>query len=196
MALDDFIESLSEVEIGEERKPTLNSIASFIRQKKNEDLSVQLNFICTHNSRRSQLAQVWCFVLSRYHNLSIQTFSGGVEVTAFNENAVRALQEIGISINKSVGSNPVYSIDYKGDTLKCFSKLYDDTINPKENFAAIMTCDHADQNCPYIPGVAQRISLTYQDPKISDGSGQEREAYGACSQLIAAELNYVMKQLK
>jgi len=41
------------------RKTVLQPLIDYIQSKVKNNLSINLNFICTHNSRRSQLAQVW-----------------------------------------------------------------------------------------------------------------------------------------
>ena len=41
--------------------------------------SPQLNFICTHNSRRSHLGQIWAAIAGAYYNVDVATFSGGTE---------------------------------------------------------------------------------------------------------------------
>lgn len=45
--------------IATERKKNLLPLVDFIQNKVTNKQAVMLNFICTHNSRRSHLAQVW-----------------------------------------------------------------------------------------------------------------------------------------
>ena len=60
------------------RTSSLMSVSKYIRKKSINKNKVNLVFICTHNSRRSQLAQVWSYVASKYYKLdNIMTFSGG-----------------------------------------------------------------------------------------------------------------------
>lgn len=68
-------------------------------------------------------------------------------------------------------SNPIYAIKFSKNTLPIigFSKKYDHPFNPKSEFDAILTCSRADGGCPFIAGAEKRISITYEDPKISDG---------------------------
>ena len=54
-----------------------------------------------------------------------------------------------------------------------------------------MTCSNADQSCPMVEGMAERISLMYNDPKISDGTPQESDAYDERSLQIAAEMHVI-----
>ena len=78
------------------------------------------------------------------------------------------MQDAGFSILKTKdGENPIYEVRY-ADGVKpviAFSKKYNDAFNPVKDFAAIMTCSHADENCPLVLGASARIALTYDDPK-------------------------------
>lgn len=152
---------------------------------------VHLNFICTHNSRRSQFAQVWCHVVQKWLGIDVaESYSGGTEVTACNELTIKALKRAGLSSESTGSDNPHYTInDTELDlNLSLWSKVYDDPANSSERFAAVMTCDHADQNCPYIPGAAIRIPLTYTDPKYADGTEEEDLAYDRTCAIIATDM--------
>ena len=186
--------------ISKERKSVLKKIASYIQNKKDNNLETKLVYICTHNSRRSHFGQVWAAVAAHYYHVKgITTYSGGTEVTAFNPNAINALQEQGFVIkdrdeNKT---NPTFHVHYTDDLYStCFSKVYDDEINPKENFAAIMTCGSAEANCPFIPNCELRIATTYNDPKASDNTPQQNEIYYNRSKEIATEIFYVFSLIK
>jgi arsenate reductase len=187
-------------EIPDDRKSILRDLTKFIKEKQNAGKNVSLNFICTHNSRRSHIAQIWAQAAAHYYSVgNVTTFSGGTEATAFNPRAVNAMKQAGfdISIIKD-GKNPVYNVMFSQDTppLTIFSKKYDDESNPKKDFAAIMTCSHADENCPFIPGATIRIALTYNDPKDFDGTPQEAEMYSQRVQEIGREILYAFSQVK
>jgi len=179
--------------IPEERKTILSRIGQYIQSKKDRQMPVNLVYICTHNSRRSHFGQIWAAVAASYYGFSnIQTFSGGTEATAFNKSAIEALRYTGFEISQQGQSeNPKYNVGY-GDnkSCTCFSKMYDDAVNPQEKFAAIMTCCDAEENCPFIPGVELRIGTTYEDPKAFDGTPQEAEKYLERSNQIALETLY------
>lgn len=196
-ALSQFIEKrLSEMDdIPEARKDVLHTLASYITEEKKKNGTVLLVFICTHNSRRSHISQIWAATAAAYYGLNkIRCFSGGTEATSFNLKAVAALERAGFWIEHPGGDNPHYLVTFsdKGDYLECFSKRYDDPANPKDRFAAIMTCSHADENCPYLPG-AYRIVLTYEDPGAADGLPEESRVYDGRVRQIATELLYAMK---
>lgn len=77
----------------------------------------------------------------------------------------------------------------------CFSKTFDDPANPDKNFAAIMTCSDADENCPLVPGTSFRKAVTYRDPKESDGTDHEMETYDERCRQIATEMFYMMSRV-
>ena len=185
--------------IPNERKILLSKISSFIQERKNKNQEINLVYVCTHNSRRSHFGQIWSAVAANYFHLkNVNTFSGGTEATAFNQNAINALTSVGFEIEKLNDSdNPHYSVKFGlADKTICFSKTVDDKANPTANFAAIMTCSDADQNCPFIPGVDLRIGTTYDDPKAFDGTELQDKMYNERSIQIATECLYVFSQIK
>ena len=187
-------------EIPSERKQLLGKISSYIQTKKDKNEPIQLIYVCTHNSRRSHFGQIWAAVAVEFYTIeNVSTFSGGTEATAFNINAINALKEIGFEIQtKSESSNPVFEVkfsEFSNPTI-CFSKVYDDAFNPTTNFAAIMTCGDAEENCPFIPGVELRIATTYNDPKEFDGTPQQDEKYRERSLQIALETLYIFSLIK
>lgn len=199
--LEVYIESISkEVHlIPEKRKELLAKLASYIREKSANGNPVALNFICTHNSRRSHLSQIWAATAVNYYGLdNISTYSGGTEATAFNPRAVAAMERAGFQIENPGGSNPHYRVSFSSNVtaLECFSKTFDDPFNPKKGFAAIMTCSDADENCPFIPGVELRLPLTYNDPKEADDTPEETAKYDERVRQIGREVFYAMQLVK
>jgi arsenate reductase len=180
------------------RKNQLKQLANYIHQKRSAQEPVRLNFICTHNSRRSHLSQIWAATTAAYLGLDgIQTYSGGTEATAFNPRAVAALERAGFQIEDPGGDNPHYRVSFSSEaaSLECFSKTFDDPFNPEKDFAAIMTCSDADENCPFIPGAEFRLPLTYEDPKAADGTTEEAARYDERVRQIGRELFYAMDQV-
>jgi arsenate reductase len=178
-----------------QRKHILETIASFISGKLFNKQVAFLIFICTHNSRRSHIAQVWAQTAAAYYDIpNIKTYSGGTEATAFNPRAVDALRKIGFKITPTTNdSNPRYAVEYSDQhrPFMVFSKKYNDAENPTHDFAAIMTCTHADENCPVVPGASVRVSLPYDDPKDFDGTSLESIKYTERSLEIGREILYV-----
>lgn len=196
--IESFRKSLNSELISMERKAILQELIDYIRAKRTDNQEVNLNFICTHNSRRSQLSQVWAQVAAWYYDIPIKSMSGGVEVTAFNERAVQSLERMGFHIQHPEGENPRYQVTFSEDAppVICFSKLFDDPANEADYFTAVMTCSHADENCPFIPGTEQRIAVRYEDPKAFDDTPEESTKYDERSAQIATEMFYVFSNIQ
>ncbi len=182
-----------------DRIEVLTKIAEYVSLKKQQNVPVQLVYICTHNSRRSHLGQIWSAVAANYYSIeNVYTYSGGTEATAFHPNAISALKSQGFVIStEERSSNPLYKVEFARDGYtNCFSKVYDHDLNPKSEFAAIMTCSDAEENCPFIPGVEFKIGTTYDDPKAFDGTPEESDKYQERSLQIALECLYVFSLVK
>ncbi|RDI49533.1 arsenate-mycothiol transferase ArsC [Flavobacterium glaciei] len=186
--------------IPEERKKVLQPLIDFIQVKATNSETIRLNLICTHNSRRSHLSQVWAQTAAAYYNIkNVYSYSGGTEATALFPMAAQALEQSGFRIGTIArGNNPIYAIKYGENEhpIIGFSKKYDDEFNPKSEFAAIMTCSQADGGCPFIAGAEQRFPITYDDPKAFDNTPQQAEKYLERSLQIATEMCYVFSQIK
>lgn len=185
--------------ISSERKEVLDRLVQFIQLKVNEKKQIRMNFICTHNSRRSHLSQVWAQTMAHhFHIKNVFCYSGGTESTALFPMVAETLMNVGFKVKKlSENSNPVYSIKYAENEhpIIGFSKKFDDDFNPKEGFAAIMTCSQADEGCPFVSGAEKRIALTFEDPKLFDNTPQQTQKYQERSLQIANELFYVFSKI-
>jgi arsenate reductase len=194
--LDAHIKQLPKrVSVSAKRQKLLKDLAAFISDKLDRDEIAELVFICTHNSRRSILAQAWAAAAAHYHGLeNVLTFSGGTEVTAFHPNAMAALERAGFRIDKLGGKNPVQLVKFADshNGVQCFSKKYSDKYNPNSGFCAIMTCAQADDACPVVFGMKKRVSLPYQDPKEADGTPEEVMVYDERSNQIGMEMFFLM----
>lgn len=198
--IEKIIQSLQFKTISGERKSILQPLVDFIQNKVYNQEDIRLNLICTHNSRRSHLSQVWAQTAAAYYNIkNVFCYSGGTEATALYPMAAQTLEQSGFKISViAAGNNPIYSIKYAENTHPVigFSKKYDDEFNPKSEFAAIMTCSQADGGCPFIAGADKRIPITYEDPKAFDNTPQQAEKYQERSLQIATEMLYVFSQIK
>lgn len=185
--------------IPEDRKKLLAKITSYIVLKQKENATINLVYICTHNSRRSHFGQIWAKVAAEYYGIQhISTYSGGTEATAFNLNAINALKRVGFKIESDTeNNNPHYKVFYDEQSafIDCFSKVYDHPKNPQKKFAAIMTCSDAEENCPFIPGVELRIGTTYDDPKAFDNTEFQEAKYDERCRQIALETFYVFSKV-
>jgi arsenate reductase (thioredoxin) len=186
-------------ELPQERKELLLKLSAYIRQKQDAKLSTKLVFICTHNSRRSHIAQIWAQAAATHYGIKeVYTYSGGTEATAFNPNAVQAMQQAGFNIVKNDDStNPKYTITFsdKSVPLQVWSKAFDDKANPSESFCAIMTCTDADENCPFVPGTDLKLAVTYNDPKASDGTPDQEQVYLERARQIGTEILFAFSKV-
>lgn len=187
-------------EIPAERKAQLDDLALYVYETMQQDQRTSLTFICTHNSRRSHMAQLWAAAGAAYYGIeNVHCFSGGTEATAFNPSAIDALERAGFKITKiQVGKNPVYEASWhsSGKSFRMYSKKYDDHANPAKDFAAVMVCSDADKNCPYVAGATTRLAIPYEDPKAFDGTPSESAMYDERCRQIAIEMLYTMRQVK
>ena len=194
------IKGFDESGLSKERKSIVQPLIDYIQDKVNRKETIRLNFICTHNSRRSHLSQVWAQTMASYFNIkNVYCYSGGTEATALFPKVAETLQNVGFKILKiSEGKNPVYTIKYSdnGNPIIGFSKTFDSDFNPKSSYAAIMTCSHAEENCPFIAGAEKRIPITYDDPKAFDNTSQQAEKYMERSMQIANEMFYVFSKIR
>ena len=199
--LKEFIESCQKDfdNISHERKEKLEILSKFI-QDNISDSTLNLIFICIHNSRRSHLSQVWAQVAAHHYGFNnVYCYSGGTEVTAMYPAIAKTLIDQGLNVvTIAEGKNPVYSIKYSENAhpIVGFSKLFDDSFNPQSDFGAVMVCSAADKNCPFIATAAQRILVPFEDPKAFDDTPQQKEKYAERSKQIATELLYTFSLVK
>ncbi|MDA8886423.1 protein-tyrosine-phosphatase [Bacteroidia bacterium] len=194
-----FISNLYESQPEKERVEKLDVLVKYIQEQKDGGETIKLNFICTHNSRRSHLCQVWAKTMASFYAIDdVRCYSGGTEATAAYPVIIRTLKNTGFDVT-SLGEdqNPTYKLRFDKEMcpMTLFSKTYDNEHNPNSDFAAVMTCNDADQNCPIIPN-STRISLPYVDPKVSDGTDKQKEVYAERSKQIATEMKYVFSKIK
>lgn len=198
--IENVINTLNFESISEDRKIVLQPLVDFIQTKASNGLEIRLNLICTHNSRRSHLSQVWAQTAAAHYNIkNVFCYSGGTEATAMFPMAAKTLAKQGFQIKTiAEGNNPVYAIKYSENAhpIIGFSKTFDDDFNPQSEFAAILTCSSADQGCPFIAGAEVRIPITFEDPKAFDNTPQQAEKYEERSVQIATEMFYVFSQIK
>ena len=112
-------------------------------------------FLCTGNSCRSQMAEGFARTL---RSNDMEAYSAGIEKHGLNPLAVKAMAEAGVDISgyssKTVDELPVTEFDY-----------------------IITLCGHANENCPYFPGKAQRIHAGFDDPPaLAKDARSEEEA--------------------
>ncbi len=191
---------IKEITVPKDRKDVLQTLVEYIQNKVNANEEIRLNFICTHNSRRSHLSQIWAQTMAFQFGIkNVFCYSGGTEATALFPKVAETLSHQGFEIQKiSQEQNPVYAIkfDENQHSIMGFSKTYFDDFNPKSNFGAIMTCNNADEGCPMVFGAEARFPIKYDDPKAFDGTDLMNEKYAERSLQIASEMYFVFSQIK
>jgi len=192
--LDSLIKNLDFAIIPTRRKILLQELASFIQAKHDVNDRINLTCICTHNSRRSHLTQIWTKLAGVYYRIrKVNSYSGGTEATAVHPQIIDTLLTQGFEITKlSESANPVYALrfDKVSPPLVLFSKVYDHHFNPSQNFMALMTCSDADIKCPIVHGSDAKIALPFEDPKRADNNADIKKIYLDTSLEIAREILY------
>lgn len=187
-------------QIAPARRETLRELTRYIVDTRRAGKPVRLTFVCTHNSRRSHLSQVWARVAAEQYGIAnVQTYSGGTETTAFNPRAVAALDRAGVRIEKTTDDdNPIYHVSYAENLppITCFSKVYSQAPNPRKDFCVVMTCDQADKACPIVEGATTRVALPFEDPKKFDGTKEESAKYDERCAQIAREMLFAFSEAK
>jgi arsenate reductase len=197
--IDELISTLDVETISEKRKETVQPLIGFIQSKVNDRQEIRITFICSHNSRRSHLAQVWAQTLAAYFDIeNVVCYSGGTEATEMVPMIAKTFRNSGFEVKIiSKEENPVYSIKYGENEHPVigFSKKLNDGFNPKSEFAAVMVCSQADKNCPFVAGAELRIPIPYEDPKVFDNTPQQAEKYKEANLRIANEMHYVFSKI-
>jgi hypothetical protein len=186
--------------VSAERRVVLGEITADIVAQLKSGKPAQLTFICTHNSRRSHMSQIWSQTAAYYYGLdNIHAFSGGTEATACNCRTVAAMRRAGFDIeDATAGDNPIYVVRYAEDrpAIRAYSKLYNADGNPKRDFIALMTCSVADRTCPVVKGASSRYAIHYVDPRLCDDLPTETTAYNERCREIAREMFYIMSEVR
>jgi len=186
--------------ISDERKKYILEMGDYVIQKRVAKQKCNLLFICTSNSRRSHMAQIWAYTASLYYGIdSIETFSGGTEAYKVNINAINAMRRAGITASSNrIGDNPIWTIGIgkNAGQLLIYSKKYANAQNPKSNFGAFMVCSEADKSCPTIEGADIRIGLSFEDPKYYDDTPSQNQKYDERCYQIAAEMFFMFDYVK
>lgn len=196
-SINTFIESLGKNTLSNERQNLLQALVIYILGQIGNKQPIQLIFICTHNSRRSQMTEVWAQMAAQYFQIPAHCFSGGTVTSEVHSNTIRTLADTGFKISKSNGSNPKYKVYFseQHQPIILTSKLYNDPLNPKEGFAAVMTCADADESCPIVLGATARIPVLYEDPGKWDHTELEKIKYSDLNIQIASEIFWVFEKV-
>ncbi len=113
---------------------------------------IRILFVCTHNSARSQMAEV---VLRRRGGEAFEVHSAGTEVSRVNPLTLRVLSDAGY------------------DTSVLRSKSVTEFLGQSFDYV-ITVCDRARVSCPVFPGRAESLHWGYDDPSEAQGTEEER----------------------
>jgi arsenate reductase len=198
--LSQTLEIISKISVPDERKEVLQPLIDYIQNKVTTNQEIRLNFICTHNSRRSHLSQIWAQTMAFQFPIDkVFCYSGGTEATAMFPKVAETLIKQGFQVDKiNETNNPIYEVKFDENQapIICFSKTYGDDFNPKTSFGAIMTCNNADEGCPMVFGAEARFAIKYNDPTVFDGTELMDAKYAERSIEIASEMYYVFSKIK
>ena len=187
-------------QIPADRQKELRKLALYVKSQLAANETPQLTFICTHNSRRSHLAPTWAQTAAAYYDVpGIKTYSGGIQVTACNIRTVwtHATRRLlgGRKQWRDESGLPNTVFRFRRTIARLF-QIVQSRWQPTNHYAAIMTCDNADKNCPVVEGSSLRVGVHYVDPKDSDGKPEEEATYDERCHQIAREMFYFMSLVK
>lgn len=116
---------------------------------------LNLLFLCTGNSCRSQMAEGWA---RKFKSYRYNVYSAGLEKHGLNLNAVKVMAEQGVDISS-----------HYSKTLDDLKDITFDTV--------VTVCGHADETCPVFPGNVRKIHYGFEDPpKLAAQAASEEEA--------------------
>jgi arsenate reductase len=130
-------------------------------------------FLCTGNSCRSQMAEGWARALK---GDVIEAYSAGIETHGLNPNAVKVMAEAGVDISKQTSKNVNTLLDVPFDFV-------------------VTVCGHANENCPFFPGDAKVVHVGFQDPPAMAKLVEGEEEKLACYRRVRDEIRAFVESL-
>jgi len=112
---------------------------------------MNIMFLCTGNSCRSQIAEGWARQLG---DDSITVQSAGIEAHGKNPRAIAVMQQAGIDISGQESTRVTDAMLDAADLV-------------------VTVCGHADEQCPVLPSGTQKIHWPLEDPARASGSEAE-----------------------
>ena len=180
-----FFSRIDSFNPNQKRKKRLDNIASVINENLNKTRSIV--FLCTHNSRRSQICEVWGKVFAEIYRKKININSAGAFKTVVHSQVYESIVKCGLIVNNKK------EIFFDKKKFKLNSKTTD-SITMK-NFIAVMTCSDAEKSCPHDPKSIRNIKMFFNDPRIYDETDKMSREYLKTTTYIAEELNYIFKNI-
>ena len=180
-----FFSRIDSFNPNQKRKKRLDNIASVINENLNKTRSIV--FLCTHNSRRSQICEVWGKVFAEIYRKKININSAGAFKTVVHSQVYESIVKCGLIVNNKK------EIFFDKKKFKLNSKTTD-SITMK-NFIAVMTCSDTEKSCPHDSRSVRNIKMFFNDPRIYDETDKMSREYLKTTTYIAEELNYIFKNI-
>ena len=179
------------------RRSHLGVVAGMLRAELRRRPALEVMFICTHNSRRSQMSQAWTTAIAHALGLQLTVSSGGTGPTGVHRSVSRALREHGFEVDETSPESCRWLVEFApgAPPIELWSKRWDAAGNPRQNFVTIANCAAAEESCPTIPGALGRLAMLYEDPKVSDGTERELETYLSVCRQIGMEISWVLGEV-
>lgn len=130
-------------------------------------------FLCTGNSCRSQMAEGWARALK---GDVIEAYSAGIETHGLNPNAVKVMAEAGVDISKQTSKNVSTLLHIPFDYV-------------------VTVCGHANENCPFFPGAAKVVHVGFQDPPAMAKLVEDEEEKLNCYRRVRDEIRKFVETL-
>jgi arsenate reductase (thioredoxin) len=134
-------------------------------------------FLCTGNSCRSQMAEGWTRALK---GDVIEVYSAGIETHGLDPIAVEVMAEAGVDIS-------------------AHSSKHIDTLRHIAFDAVITVCDKARESCPFFPGAKKVLHVGFNDPpamaRVLAVQGASEEAQRNCYRRVRDEIRALVATL-
>jgi arsenate reductase len=112
---------------------------------------INVLFLCTGNSCRSQIAEGWT---NHLKSDIIEGYSAGIRPIGVNPKTIQVMAEAGVDISNHT------------------SKHIDDLVGIDFDYV-VTVCDNAREQCPVFPGRAILLHKAFSDPYFATGSEEE-----------------------
>ncbi len=138
---------------------------------------INLLFLCTGNSCRSQMAEGWTRHLKADQ---INVWSAGIETHGLNRNAVKVMAEVGVDIS-----------GHKSQHVDEFRNIIFDAV--------VTVCGNAQENCPFFPAACRVVHVGFDDPpqearKLAENGASEEEQLD-CYRKVRDEIRAFVENL-
>ena len=113
--------------------------------------SLNILFLCTGNSCRSQMAEGWA---RRIGGDDVEVQSAGIEAHGQNPRALAVMREVGIDISGQQSTIVSDEMLQMADVV-------------------VTVCGHADEQCPVLPPNVKKVHWPLTDPAKATGTEEE-----------------------